>query len=153
MQSDIYFTQISNLSEARFAASVMAKGIGFCLEKSQPDYVTPAILSSFKEWLVGPDWIADLSEEPNDAIKELMEYFDIQLILHQHQLYQFQKDSICLTAANIVAELIPLMKPEDYKNAIETNPKAILLFGNKEPEVGMANMDHWINYFEAIEIL
>ena len=45
---NIYFTQISNLSEARFATSVMAEGIAFCLETEHPDHVDNLALNVLK---------------------------------------------------------------------------------------------------------
>jgi len=153
MQPEIYFTQISNLSEARFATSVMAKGIGFCIEKAHPDYVSPTILSSFQEWLVGSDWIAHISEEPAKEIKEIIEYFNFNFILHNNKIYKYPQGGAVLSDSNLVTELTPLVSAEDFKNAVTNQTNPVLLFGSKEEEVGMASMDKWLDYFEAIDIL
>lgn len=153
MQPEVYFTQISNLSEARFAASVMAKGIGFCIEKTHPDYVSPTALSGFKEWLVGSKWIAHVSKEPTADIKEIIEYFDFRIILHNNKLYNYTAEDEVISDANFITELTPLANNSDFKNAIANQPDSVLLFGSKEEEVGMASMDKWLDYFEELEIL
>jgi hypothetical protein len=153
MQPEIYFTQISNLSEARFATSVMAKGIGFCIEKSHPDYVSATELIGFKEWLVGSDWIAHITQEPTEETKEIISYFDIKFILFDNKLYPFKKDGSIFTEANSLKTLTPLKSIEDFEIAIKDKTSPVLLFGSKEEEVGMASMDKWLDYFEELEIL
>jgi len=153
MLPDIYFTQISNLSEARFATSVMAKGIGFCLEKSHPDYISPTVLIGFKEWLVGSDWIAHLTQEPLEEIIAIIDYFDIQLVLFENNIYKYVKGEKVIIEINCIKHLTPLKTKEDFEFALNKNSKDVLLFGSKEEEVGMASMDKWLDYFEALEIL
>lgn len=153
MLPNIYFTQITNLSEARFATSVMAKGIAFCIEKDHEHYASPSLLNSFKDWLVGSEWIAHLTAEPNEEVREVMDYFEIKTALFENQLYSYTKGEKLITEANKQTELQPLEVKEDFEEALKAKHKNVLLFGTKEEEVGMASMDRWLDYFEALEIL
>ena len=150
---NIYFTQISNLSEARFATSVMAKGIAFCLEPEHPDYVDNIALNGFKDWLVGSDWIAALSREPNEEIQAIMDHFGFKYVLIDTDLYRYSTGEVVKKEENKVKSLEALTTKDDFEKALSTQASDVLLFGTKEEEVGMANMDRWLDYFEALEIL
>lgn len=150
---NIYFTQISNLSEARFATSVMAEGIAFCLEPKHPDHVNNITLNGFKDWLVGSDWIASLSDEPNEEIRAIMDHFGFKYALIDTDLYQYTSGEVLIDTKNKVKTLEALQSKEDFERALKQKSTDVLLFGTKEEEVGMANMDRWLDYFEALEIL
>jgi len=150
---NIYYTQISNLSEARFATSVMAQGIAFCLETEHPDHVDNLALNGFKDWLVGSDWIAALSKEPNEYIREIMDHFGFKLVLINSQLYKYTSGELVMKDDNKLKTLYALNTKEDFEKALANQASDVLLFGTKEEEVGMANMDRWLDYFEALEIL
>ena len=54
---------------------------------------------------------------------------------------------------NKLKTLYALNTKEDFEKALANQASDVLLFGTKEEEVGMANMDRWLDYFEALEIL
>lgn len=150
---NIYFTQISNLSEARFATSVMAEGIAFCIEKDNDHYVSPTQLKSFQEWLVGSEWIAALSGEPNQDVRDILDYFEIKTALVGNALYRYEQNDVLVSEGNLIKKLSPLQEEKDFHLALKEGHEDVLLFGTKEEEVGMASMDRWLDYFEALEIL
>ncbi len=154
MLPEVYFTQISNLSEARFASSVMAKGIAFCFELDQPNYVPIADLHGFKQWLVGSEWIAALSKEPSLEMREIIDYFGIKKVLFKNTLYHYDAlQTEVFNKTNFIKKLTPLKSKEDFNIAFKNKTPDVLLFGSKEEEVGMASMEKWLTYFEALEIL
>jgi len=131
----------------------MAQGIAFCLEQDHADYISPQELSPFKDWLVGSDWIAALSKEPDNQIKEIIEHFEIKQVLVDSQLYHYSKDGLSISPENKIKDLSPLQSEDDFENALKQENIDVLLFGSKEEVVGMASMDRWLDYFEALEIL
>lgn len=131
----------------------MAKGIAFCLEKEHPDYVSPRELNGFKEWLVGSDWVAALSNEPKEEIRAIMDHFEFKYALIDTDLYKYTAGEILITDSNKFKTLEALQSKKDFEKELSNKSADVLLFGTKEEEVGMANMDKWLDYFEALEIL
>ncbi len=65
-------SKTQNLTEARAAAAWMAEYVGFCFDKSQPEYISPLQAKEIAAWLSGTLPVAELPAGSADEAAELL---------------------------------------------------------------------------------
>ena len=76
LKTKIIASSITNLTDARYFAAWGVEGIGFDLNVNSPNFVSPAQVHAFKDWISGPLTIGQFDglqrqEEVNELIKSL----------------------------------------------------------------------------------
>lgn len=61
LKTEVKVSHISNLSDARYCAGMGVRYLGFSLNSNSEHYVDPETLKTFKEWIVGPIIVGELS--------------------------------------------------------------------------------------------
>jgi hypothetical protein len=176
---ELYFHSISNLTEARFAASVYPKYIGFCFDESSPFYVSPLTFSKIQPWLTGATIVAQFGYTSAEKILETAQLlaFTVVEVPHDHpglakimaQVEVVLQSNTPVSSAEIRVPFPPNEKHEPIPHAfyemtqdLERNlewirnkaPYGIALKGfGAESEPGMADLSVWSELMEALEIL
>lgn len=73
--TQLYFKEINNLSDARFAAAAGASFIGFSFDRSDSRYVEPATFVEIKGWISGPRLVGSFGFiSPDDLNRDIDQY-------------------------------------------------------------------------------
>jgi phosphoribosylanthranilate isomerase len=65
----VYVNRITNLSDARYCAGMGVDLLGFVVDPSDPDYVSPETYQQLVGWLSGPERVAEVRSAPfNEAL-------------------------------------------------------------------------------------
>jgi phosphoribosylanthranilate isomerase len=97
----IYVSRISNLSDARYCAGMGVDMLGFVVDPSDADYVSPERYQELVGWIVGPARVLEI-KSPVD-IKGISEAYKPELI----------HTNLSLATKNIFGE-VPLMIEVEY---------------------------------------
>lgn len=108
---ELKFSNISNLTAARFAAAAMADWIGFCFDDLSPDYKNALKAKEIVGWLTGPKYIGEFSHGdfktiqgvcgilPLDGIQIPVTAFDEKLLDLEKKIFvQVHLDSVLFLA-------------------------------------------------------
>lgn len=76
LKKKVIASSVSNLTDARYFAAWGVYAVGYDLDLSSPDHISPEALLAFREWISGPISIGEFSgvqekEEIEDIIKTL----------------------------------------------------------------------------------
>ena len=63
------FSNISNLTSARFAAAAMADWVGFCFDAESPNYINVLKAKEIAGWLTGPKYIGEFNNGDFETIQ------------------------------------------------------------------------------------
>lgn len=68
----VYVSRITNLSDARYCAGMGADFLGFVIDPSDPDYVSPESYQQLVGWIAGPERVVELGAAAfqEEAIRE-----------------------------------------------------------------------------------
>jgi phosphoribosylanthranilate isomerase len=68
MQQDplVYVSRITNLSDARYCAGMGVNMLGFMVDTSDPDYVSPETYQQLVGWVTGPERVVEMGAAPFD---------------------------------------------------------------------------------------
>lgn len=176
---ELYFHSLTNLTEARFAASVYPKYIGFCFDEESPFYLSPLAFSKISPWLSGTEIVAQFGYTPARSILEtahLMGVLHVELPVDHPELSLVASElSVVLVGASPQSSLacrvpcpseqnIPLLPHVFYDvDARHTShlewvkqmhPIRIALCGmGLESEPGMADVSAWVDLMEELGLL
>jgi hypothetical protein len=160
----IKFNHIQDLSDARYAASVMADFMGFAVDG--PHAIELGKIQEIIGWCSGPKLCMEASRETNlskvQALCDVLPVEALECSLEQAQEWQGQLPS---DLEWIVADLphgymgpwLPApIKIENFDPARAQNLAAdsfISLDCQAETQVGMKNYEPWNDFFDALENL
>ena len=72
--------QVSNLSDARYAAAVGIDYIGFCFDPTNENYIAPIKAKEMMDWVTGSHLVAEFGEQPFNEIKDISELLKVDVI-------------------------------------------------------------------------
>lgn len=78
--SKIKLSNITNLSDARFAAAVGIDYIGFCFDANDSNYIPPVKAKEIFEWTSGTLVVAEFGEQSLDEIRDISELLSVDFI-------------------------------------------------------------------------
>jgi phosphoribosylanthranilate isomerase len=78
--TNIKLGNITNLSDARFAAAAGATYIGFCFDTQSPNYIAPLKAKEIIDWVTGSAVVAEFGEQSINEIKDISELLNIDVI-------------------------------------------------------------------------
>ena len=76
----IYVHRITNLSDARYCAGMGVDMLGFVVDPSDPDYVTPKLYQDMIGWISGPQRVIEWRSTSTPDWDELLEAYKPDLI-------------------------------------------------------------------------
>lgn len=165
------FSNITNLSDARYAAGVWAHYVGFCFNPESENYIEPNKAKEMLSWINGPIVVAEFGNQPIEWIIEICEflntdYIQIPVNYNHPSILEIDKKLIVETdgeqneltknAHLIVTNSIvsysklkenitcPIILSKNYEENIN-NYDGIIFYGEKETEVGLRNHEKWNN--------
>lgn len=168
------FSNITNLSDARYAAGVWAHYVGFCFNPESENYIEPSKAKEMLSWINGPIVVAEFGNQPVEWILEICEFLNtdyIQIpitydkpgILETNKKLivetDFEQNSLTKNAHLVITDSIesysilkeniicPILLSKNYEAYID-DYDGIVLFGEKETEVGLRNHEKWNNMLE-----
>lgn len=68
---ELKMNRVSNLSDARYAASYGFEYISFCLNPDSPDYIELSKAAEIAAWIDGPAYVAELGTINTDQLAEI----------------------------------------------------------------------------------
>lgn len=84
--TNIKLGNITNLSDARFAAAADATYIGFCFDPENENYITPLKAKDIIDWVTGSSVVAEFGNQTLEEIRDISELLDIDVIEVNNQL-------------------------------------------------------------------
>lgn len=79
-QTNIKLGNITNLSDARFAAAAGATYIGFCFDPSNANYIAPIKAKEIIDWVTGSSVVAEFGDQSFDEIHDISELLNVDVI-------------------------------------------------------------------------
>lgn len=79
-QTNIKLGNITNLSDARFAAAAGATYIGFCFDPSHEQYIAPIKAKEIIDWVTGSSVVAEFGNQSLDEIRDISELLNVDVI-------------------------------------------------------------------------
>ncbi|HQQ83360.1 MAG TPA: hypothetical protein PK059_09205 [Cyclobacteriaceae bacterium] len=76
----IYVHRITNLSDARYCAGMGVDMLGFVVDPSDPDYVTPKLYQDMIGWISGPKRVIEWRSASSPDWDELLDVYKPDLI-------------------------------------------------------------------------
>ena len=76
----IKLSNITNLSDARFAAAVGIDYIGFCFDTNDTNYIPPIKAKEIFEWTSGAIVVAEFGEQSIEEIKDISELLNVDYV-------------------------------------------------------------------------
>ena len=68
----VYVSRITNLSDARYCAGMGVDMLGFLIDPSHPDYVSPSAYLEMIGWVSGPRRVVEITEGMTPELDEVM---------------------------------------------------------------------------------
>jgi phosphoribosylanthranilate isomerase len=78
--------QVSNLSDARYAAAVGIDYIGFCFDPTNENYIAPIKAKEMMDWITGSNIVAEFGAQSFEEIKDISELLQVDAIELNNQL-------------------------------------------------------------------
>jgi phosphoribosylanthranilate isomerase len=79
-QTNIKLGNITNLSDARFAAAAGATYIGFCFDPMNEHYITPIKAKEIIDWVTGSSVVAEFGNQSLEEIRDISELLNVDVI-------------------------------------------------------------------------
>lgn len=79
-KTNIKYSNITNLSDARFAAAVGMQYIGFCFDKENENYITPLKAKEIIDWVSGAHVVAEFGNQSIGEIADISNMLNVQAI-------------------------------------------------------------------------
>lgn len=83
---NIKYSNVTNLSDARYAAAVGMNYIGFCFDATNPNYITPIKAKEISDWLTGSFIVAEFGDQPLNDINDISELLQVDVIELENRL-------------------------------------------------------------------
>lgn len=74
------FSEITNLSDARYASGMWADFIGFCFDPSSPAYIEPNKAKEIISWISGPAIVGEFGNQPTEWILDFISSFKLKVV-------------------------------------------------------------------------
>ena len=71
---------ITNLTDARYFAAMMVDYMGFCLDFSHDERISPEEFHGIKAWVEGPEIVAEVGKTPKSLLQEVYSQEDYQWV-------------------------------------------------------------------------
>ena len=71
---------ITNLTDARYFAAMLVDYLGFQLDLSHDDRISPEVFHGIKAWVEGPQIVAQVGKTPADLLQEVYAADDFDLV-------------------------------------------------------------------------
>ena len=71
---------ISNLSDARYCAGMMADVLGFNLQPESPDYISPESFTEITNWLSGVQFAGEFGDLDADSLNLLLPTYNVDIL-------------------------------------------------------------------------
>lgn len=78
--SNIKISNVTNLSDARYAAAVGINYIGFCFDSESTNYIAPIKAKEMIDWITGSHIVAEFGNQSIDEIKDISELLNVDVI-------------------------------------------------------------------------
>lgn len=78
--TNIKFGNVTNLSDARFAAAAGVTYIGFCFDPASPSYIAPIKAKEMIDWITGSSVVAEFGEQSITEIQDISELLEVDAI-------------------------------------------------------------------------
>ncbi|MDZ4757518.1 MAG: hypothetical protein SGJ10_05190 [Bacteroidota bacterium] len=94
---ELKFSNISNLTAARFAAAAMADWVGFCFDAESPNYINVLKAKEIAGWLTGPKYIGEFNDADFETIQGVcgilpLDAIQIPLSAFDEKLFELDKE-------------------------------------------------------------
>ncbi|MBP9186816.1 MAG: hypothetical protein KBE91_12030 [Bacteroidia bacterium] len=76
----VKFSNVTNLSDARYAAAVGIDYIGFCFDNNSLDYIAPIKAKEMIDWITGSNIVAEFGNQSLDEIKDISELLNVDAV-------------------------------------------------------------------------
>jgi phosphoribosylanthranilate isomerase len=76
----VKISNVTNLSDARYAAAVGIDYIGFCFDPASENYVAPIKAKEMIDWLSGSHIVGEFGNQSPEEIKDISELLNIDVI-------------------------------------------------------------------------
>lgn len=170
----IIFRNITNLNDARYAATVFAHAVSFSAEPQNADYISPEKVSEIGQWLSGPKKLLEIN---NPNLNEVLEFISKSgvdgIITSNSDLY----DQISMRGLEVIWDSIQTLKDTTWPQIVYQNEgnlppnyflhlsepdqvsaisiltskiNGISISGTEEPELGMKDYSSWNDFFEQL---
>ena len=73
-------SSITNLTDARYFAAMLVDYLGFQLDLSHDDRISPEVFHGIKAWVEGPQIVAQVGKTPADLLQEVYAADDFDLV-------------------------------------------------------------------------
>lgn len=81
LKTFVKISSINNLSDARYCAGMYVNLLGFSLEKTSENFVSPEKFKEITDWLSGLEYVAEFNfSHPESMLAQLQDYPGIQYI-------------------------------------------------------------------------
>ncbi|MES2559113.1 MAG: hypothetical protein V4590_05200 [Bacteroidota bacterium] len=79
-QTNIKLGNITNLSDARFAAAAGATYIGFCFDPTNENYIAPIKAKEIIDWVTGSSVVGEFGDQSMEEIRDISELLNVDVI-------------------------------------------------------------------------
>lgn len=76
----VKFSNVTNLSDARYAAAVGIEYIGFCFDTASTDYIAPIKAKEMIDWITGSNIVAEFGHQSLEEIKDISELLNVDAV-------------------------------------------------------------------------
>lgn len=83
----LYFKDLTNLSDARFAAAADAEFVGFCFDPISSNYVAPNAMMEMRGWLSGPKFVGNFNLIAPDDLNLEIDNYELEVVELDFSLY------------------------------------------------------------------
>ncbi|MFN3528654.1 MAG: hypothetical protein ACK417_01865 [Bacteroidia bacterium] len=85
--TQFYFRDITNLSDARFAAAADAAFVGFSFDPTSVNYVSPSAMMEMRGWLSGPKITGNFGLIAPDELNREISAYDLEVVELAFDIY------------------------------------------------------------------
>lgn len=117
---------VTNLSDARYAAAVGINYIGFCFDPSAQNYIAPIKAKEMIDWITGSYIVAEFGEQSFNEINDISELLGVNVIELNNRLLP---DELLAFGKPIIKKIdVSVFSFEQVKKEIESYRQACDVF-------------------------
>src|SRR5690606_35087446 len=87
LKTFVKVSTVNNLSDARYCAGMYVNWMGFNLEESNPNYLSPEKFTEITEWLSGLEYVGEFEDSHPDTILQTIKNYAIHCIQIQEEAH------------------------------------------------------------------
>lgn len=134
-QTNIKLGNITNLSDARFAAAAGATYIGFCFDPLNDNYIAPIKAKEIIDWVTGSSVVAEFGNQTLAEIKDISELLNVDVVEVDNALLP---DELLSIGKPVIKKLnVNAFSKQQLQSEINAYSKvadAFHVYANSEPE-------------------